>query len=189
MGRPKALLPIDGRPAVEQVVQTLVAGGCAPVVVVIGRHADEIEAEASLVGVTVVRHAGWATGRTSSIQAGLAALAARAALSSDAAGVVLALVDMPYVRAATVTALIAAFEASRPDVAIAAHGGRRGHPIVLSAAMLPKVRALGPDQPLRDVVRAAASTEVAVDDPGVLVDLNTPEDLAAREGVDSRESP
>jgi len=92
MGRPKALLHVRGAPAVETVVATLRCGGCAPVVVVTGRHAAEIRAGADLSGCSVVEHAGWAAGRTSSLRAGLAAVPA------DADGVVLALVDMPLVR-------------------------------------------------------------------------------------------
>src|SRR6185295_10879356 len=96
MGRPKALLPIEGRPAVEVVCATLRAGGADDVVVVVGRHAAEIRAGARLDGVRVVENARWAEGRTTSVQAGLAALA------RDAEWTLLALVDMPLVRPGTV---------------------------------------------------------------------------------------
>lgn len=172
MGRPKALLPIDGRPAVEVVAAALRSGGCERVLVVVGRHAEEIRSGAPLDGVELVEHAGWAAGRTSSLQAGLAACGAGATC------VAVALVDMPFVRAETVRALLGAAR-SHPDaeVVVPAHGGRRGHPIVLSAAVLPRVRALGADEPLHVVVRCAHAVEVPVDDAGVLVDLDTPDDL------------
>src|SRR6185295_12766502 len=102
MGRPKALLDIGGRPALEVVCATLRAGGADDVVVVVGRHAREIRAGADLGGVRVVDNPRWASGRTSSIQCGLAAVA------HDAEWSLLALVDMPLVRAETVRTLVAA---------------------------------------------------------------------------------
>lgn len=170
MGRPKALLPIDGRPAVDVVCATLAAGGADDVVVVVGRHADEIRAGASLQGVRVVDNPRWAQGRTSSIQTGLAAL-------SPAAGwTLLALVDMPLVRPDTVRTLLAA-RTKGVDVIVPTHHGRRGHPILLRETLFARIAALGPDEPLRDVVRAARNLEVAVDDPGVLVDFDEPGDV------------
>lgn len=173
MGRPKALLPIGGRPAVDVVAATLRDGGCAEVVVVLGSHAAEVRAAARLEGVRVVDHPGWAAGRTSSVQAGLRAL------RPDGGAFVLALVDMPYVAAATVAALLREHAAAPSEVeaVLPTHGGRRGHPILLRRSLFGRVRALGPDEPLSRVVRAANVREVAVEDAAVLVDLDVPGDL------------
>ena len=65
----------------------------------------------------------------------------------------------------------------RPDVVLPVHAGRRGHPIVLAAELFGSIANLGPDQPLRDVVRPAVGLEVQVADAGILVDLDTPDDL------------
>jgi nicotine blue oxidoreductase len=175
MGRPKALLPIGGRAAVEVVAETLRGGGCGEVVVVVGAHAAEIRAGARLDGVRVVDHAGWAGGRTSSIQAGLTAL------PPGADAVVLALVDMPYVTPATVVALLTAHGSAGPGVeaVVPAHVGRRGHPVLLRRPLFARIAALGPDDPLSAVVRAAVVDEIPVADPGVLVDLDAPGDLRA----------
>lgn len=173
MGSPKALLSIDGRPAVEVVVAALRAGGADPVIVVVGRHAAKIRAGAKLDDATVIDHAGWADGRTSSLQAGLRAVPA------DAAVAVVALVDMPYVRATSVRALLDAFAATHgAEVAVPVYTGRRGHPIVLGRKLFAGLLALGPDEPPRALIRGARDVEVRVADPGVLVDLDTPEDVA-----------
>ena len=173
MGRPKALLSIGGRPAIEVVCATLREGGAGDVIVVVGRHAAEIRAGADLHGVRIVDNPKWASGRTSSIQAGLAAL------PPTADATLLALVDMPLVRADTVRTILAAPRATKrkPGVVVPVHGGRRGHPILLFRDLFPRIAALGPDESLREVVRAAQRLEVRVDDPGVLFDLDTPEDL------------
>src|SRR5262245_41351072 len=104
MGRPKALLPVRGRPAVEAVCATLRDAGVGDVVVVLGRHAEEVRAGADLREVRLVDNPRWIEGRTSSIQTGLAALAA------DVEWTLLALVDMPLVRTETVRTLVAAAE-------------------------------------------------------------------------------
>lgn len=172
MGRCKALLRIGKRPAVEVVLGALSGAGLSPVAVVVGRHADEILSEADLGDAEIVDHPGWAAGRTSSIQAGLRAL------PDDCRAVVLALVDMPYVKSSTVEALVDTFHAlPNSQAVIPIHRNRRGHPILLARSLFAKIDALGPDEPLRNLLRDARAVEVPVDDPGVLVDLDTPEDL------------
>jgi molybdenum cofactor cytidylyltransferase len=182
MGSPKALLPIDGVPAADVVCGVLRAAGADPVIVVVGRHAKEIREGAALRAATVVDHRGWAAGRTSSLQAGLAAL------PDDVDGVLLALVDMPFVRRETVAALVARFREAAgprgtsgragPEVVLPVHGGHRGHPVLFAARVLPRILALGPDEPLSPLVRASEILPVPVEDPGVLQDLDTPEDAA-----------
>jgi nicotine blue oxidoreductase len=172
MGRPKALIEVGGQPAVERVVATLRDGGAGEIVVVIGRHADEIRAGADLRGVRVVDNPDWARGRTSSVQRGLAAL------PPGTEWTLLALVDMPLVRADTVRALLAA-PRDDADALVPVHDGRRGHPIALRRTLFARIAALGPDTPLHDVIRAARRAEVPVDDPGVLVDFDEPGDVAS----------
>jgi molybdenum cofactor cytidylyltransferase len=173
MGRPKALLDVGGRAAVDVVCATLRAGGVDDVVVVVGRHAREIRAGADLRGARVVDNPRWESGRTSSIQAGLAALAPAATWT------LLALVDMPLVRPDSVRAIVAATHGADPaiDVVVPVKDGRRGHPIALRRSLFPRIAALGPDEPLHVVVRAARGLDVPVDDEGVIVDFDEPGDV------------
>jgi len=172
MGRPKALLPVNGRPAVEVVCAALRDGGADDVVVVVGKHAAEIRAGADLRRARVIDNPRWSGGRTSSVQTGLAAL------PPSAEWTLLALVDMPLVRAETVRALLAAPRGDA-DVVVPVHDGRRGHPILLRRTLFARIAALGPDEPLRDVVRTARRVDVPVDDPGVLVDFDEPGDVSS----------
>src|SRR5438477_2359248 len=70
-GMPKALAPWSGHLLVEHALDTLRAGGCAPVVVVLGAAADEVRARAELSGATVLVNSDWASGMGSSLRAGL----------------------------------------------------------------------------------------------------------------------
>jgi CTP:molybdopterin cytidylyltransferase MocA len=173
MGRAKALLDVGGRPAVEVVCDALRTGGADEVVVVVGRHAAEIRAGARPAGVRIVDNPRWSTGRTSSVQAGLAAL------ERGSEWTLLALVDMPLVRADTVRAIVEAADGAGADVdvVVPVHRGRRGHPIALRRTLFPRIAALGPDEPLNVLVRAARALEAPVEDEGVLVDFDEPRDV------------
>ena len=75
MGRPKALVELDGEPLVVRALRTLAEGGAAPVVVVLGARADEVRAVLP-AGVRRVEAPDWAEGMGASLRAGLAALEA-----------------------------------------------------------------------------------------------------------------
>lgn len=174
MGVPKSLLRVDGRPALEHIVATLRTAGIERVVVVLGAHACRIRGEVELGDAQVVHHIGWAAGRTSSLHAGLAAL------PDDVDKCLLALVDMPLVEPETVRAIVDRAAVGDAEVLAPRHDGRHGHPILLRRSLFPAIAALGPDEPLRALLRCRTRDAVAVDDPGILLDLDTPEDLVGR---------
>lgn len=87
-----------------------------------------------------------------------------------------ALGDMPHVAPGSLQALRAALAAGA-DIAAPIHGGRRGNPVAFSATHLPALLALTGDQGARGLLRSAGVVEVAVDDPGILRDIDTPDDL------------
>jgi molybdenum cofactor cytidylyltransferase len=91
---------------------------------------------------------------------------------------VIALGDMPHVRPATVAALRAALEQGA-DIAIPRFDGRRGNPVAFSARHLPALLELHGDRGARAIVRANPVCEVDVDDPGILLDIDSASDLSA----------
>lgn len=98
-------------------------------------------------------------------------------LPADAPSWIVALADMPQVQASTIALLARALEEGA-DVAIPVHDGRRGNPVGFSRAHLPALLALSGDQGARAIVRAHPVCEVHVNDPGILIDIDTPVDLA-----------
>ena len=172
MGRPKALVEVDGEPLVRRALRALVEGGLAPVVVVLGARAVEVRAVLP-DGVDAVEAPDWADGMGASLRAGLAALDGRA----EAA--VVHLVDLPGVPAAAVARLAAV---AGPDVvARAAYDGRPGHPVLLGRTHWAAVRAAAVgDAGARGYL--AGRTDVALVECGDLAepdDVDTPEQLAA----------
>ena len=171
MGRPKALLRHQGRSFVACAVELARAAGCAPIVVVTGAQplADE-----PLAPAVRVHNERWQLGQLSSLQRGLAALPA------GASGVLVLTVDRPHVQPATVAALVAAFRGAPTFAWQPEHAGRRGHPQIYPAALLPALAALPPERDPRELLRshAALRRTLAVDDPAILDNLDTPQDLA-----------
>lgn len=100
--------------------------------------------------------------------------------ASDAAGWLIALGDMPFVRRETLQALVAALEQGA-GIVVPVHRGRRGNPVGFNSSYLPRLLALGGDQGARRLLQTFPVTEIAVDDPGVTLDIDTPADLAAQD--------
>lgn len=178
MGRPKASVWVGGRPALERIVRACRAFGMAPPRVVVGAH------PCSAPGCRLVSNPRWALGRTTSIQAGLAAI-------GPAPAVLLWPVDVCLPGVEVLGALLEARRrAPGQALWVPSYDERRGHPVLLGPRAQAALRALGPHQPARDVVRrfaAAGQVEhVVVDDPAVLVDLNRPADLRAAFGAPGR---
>ncbi|UVW29322.1 NTP transferase domain-containing protein [Massilia sp. H6] len=96
-----------------------------------------------------------------------------------AGGWLVALGDMPFVQDATLAALrdAVAPAAAAGTIAVPVYAGRRGNPVAFGARHLDALLALGGDQGARGLLAAHAVTEVAVDDPGILRDIDTPSDL------------
>jgi len=133
IGGPKALRrDPDGTAWVTRSARVLAAGGCDPVLVVVGAQGDDV-AELVPPSARVVVAAGWAEGMGVSLRAGLTALEH----GGDAVAAVVGLVDTPGVTAAAVARLVAAVEAAVASgrgpavLARATYAGVPGHPVVL----------------------------------------------------------
>jgi molybdenum cofactor cytidylyltransferase len=106
-----------------------------------------------------------------------ASIAAGVAARADAPGWLVLPADMPLVRPDTLKAVAAAL-AEHP-IAFAQHQGRRGHPVAFSSELYSELSALSGDDGAKRVLARFPSHAVEVDDAGVLIDIDTEEDLHA----------
>ncbi len=102
-----------------------------------------------------------------------ASLACGVRATADAEGWIVALADMPAVRATTIAKILGALE-SGAVTAAPRFGGQRGHPVGFSHACRDELAALQGDQGARNVLRAHPPTVIDVSDPGCLFDIDTP---------------
>jgi molybdenum cofactor cytidylyltransferase len=105
-------------------------------------------------------------------------LAQGVAVSARAQGWIIALADMPFIQPATVIALLDALHQGRSLVA-PVYAGRRGHPVGFARRYCQELLRLSGDQGARSVLQRHAEDLclIPVDDPGVLLDIDHPEDL------------
>ena len=171
MGSPKALLEWEGQTFLDRWI-AMFSEVCNPVVVVLGHDGDVVRAglrQTHLARLTANPDPD--RGMLSSLQCGLHAL------PDDAQGFLFTPVDQPAVALGTVARLV---EAARDGalVAVPCYGGRRGHPVYCSAALIPEFLALPPSAQARDVIRAhrEQTRYVDVDDPGIVTDVDYPAD-------------
>lgn len=181
MGRPKGLLRLDGRTFTHRVVETLTGGGCHRVLVVVRTGDKATAGEARAAGAEVLENPEPGDGPLTSLRLALAHL------TNDVGWVVWLPLDHPKVRAGTVRALI---DARPPVLALPLYRGERGHPAVFGRAVFTEL--LDPDLAggARTVVHrhldAGTARLVETDDPGVLVDVDTPEEYEALVRGDTR---
>jgi molybdenum cofactor cytidylyltransferase len=173
MGRPKPLLRVNGETFLERAVRRLANGGCRSVSVVVGAGDESIERLARAIGASTVRNPDTHSEQIESIRLAVANL------PPDSGALVLLPVDVPLVSAATVTALITAFHTRRARVVVPVHAGLPGHPVLLSRVAFGRLNS-DLTEGLHTLIEALGPLveQVPVDDDGVLVDIDTPEDFA-----------
>ena len=174
MGRPKALLPLDGRPFVRRVLEALQAGGVDEAVVVTRPGADELAREVTAAGYgRAIVNPDPDRGQLSSLLVGLAAVD-----RPDVDAVLVTLVDVPLVKPGTIATLLARAATSGAPILRAVHEGRHGHPVVFKRVLFEALRAADLAVGAKAVMRAHQIEDVEVADAGVSVDVDTPADYA-----------
>lgn len=148
MGEPKQLLPLDGRPILQHVVDAAAAsGGLGELVVVLGAEAVRAALRLPERARTVV-NPDYAEGQSTSLRLGLRSLSE----DVDAAAVLLG--DQPHVTPELIDRVVSAFQGSDRPVARPVYttaGGRTvpGHPVVLARTVWGEVEKLTGDQGAR----------------------------------------
>ena len=115
MGRPKQTLQFKGESLLRRAVQAAIGGGCDPVIVVTGAHADLSRRELKGLDVREVLNTSWETGMASSVRAGVEGIA-------DADAVVLLLCDQPHVTLEVISDLIAAYRSTGKPIIASTYG-------------------------------------------------------------------
>ena len=177
MGRPKALLPIEGVRFIEKIVNSLESTGVGKTIVVLGHNAEELRRKIADLSVDVVINPDYKQGQLSSLMAAVRSIASSAD-AGDADGILVHLVDHPYISPDLVNLMIERFYESKKLIVVPRYRERRGHPVILSKLLFAELLATPLDQGAKAVVHAHKSEtlEIATDDEGVTIDIDTPEE-------------
>jgi molybdenum cofactor cytidylyltransferase len=178
MGRSKALLPLGAADTfLTRIIRTFQQADVDDVVVVLGHEAEAIRESVTNRGLTprLVFNPDYPRGQLSSIQAGLAAV--------DRPGVtamLLTLVDVPLVSAATVRAVLEHYRTIHAPIVRPTRGSTHGHPVLIDRKLFTALRTADAEQGAKPVIRAHASAagDLPIADDGAFLDIDTPEEYA-----------
>jgi CTP:molybdopterin cytidylyltransferase MocA len=173
MKRLKPLLPLKGKTIIEHVIALFRVICVHNILVVLGHGADQMIPVLRKQDVPYVINPDYSSGMFSSIVKGVENFGC----GCDAFFVSPA--DMPFVRKETLQKMIGAFRETGKAAYRPQYKGRRGHPPLLCADLIPDILAFKGSGGLRAFLaqREDRCVDVPCDDPGILIDLDTPEDF------------
>ncbi len=137
LGEPKQCLDWDGRPLIVHAADTAWCAGLAPVVVVLGAHADRIEPVLRDRPVQIVHNYRWHEGMSASLNVGLSAL------PSDVGAALFMPVDQPLITPQILRELVHSWQTTSAGIVVTASGeGQRGTPALFDREFFPELATL-----------------------------------------------
>ena len=168
MGDFKPLIPIGDKSMVQTVIQALRDGGVAQIAVVTGHRDEDIRAHLKDSGVKFIFNENYASSQMfDSIRLGVSHIA------DECDRLIFSPVDTPFFTAGTVRALLK----SPNSAAFPVYEGSPGHPVMLSSTVFSGLAGYSGEGGLRGFLENSVRdlAYIEVDDPGVLPDVDTPE--------------
>jgi len=176
MGSNKLVETLAGKPLVRHAVEAALGSQADPVILVTGHQREAVEEALEGLDLLSVHNRNYAGGLSTSLKRGLAAL------PEEVEAAVILLGDMPRIPPAVIDRLIASFNPLEGRaICLPTYRGKRGNPVLLGRQFFAEAQTIGGDQGAREILSEYAEVvaEVPVDEAAVLLDIDTPEALAA----------
>lgn len=174
LGQPKALLAWRGKPLIRHGVESALAAGLSPVVVVLGAIDQPIRQALLGLPVHYAINPDWPAGQSTSLRAGLRGGQANTARALGA--VVFLLADQPFVSAGLLRALRHQHRRTLSAVIAPYIGDRRTNPVLFDQVTFAALDTLVGDTGGRAIFDRFAPTALPWEDARLLLDIDTPED-------------
>lgn len=175
MGSSKQLLPLGPKPVIRHSLDSIIASGVTDIIVVLGADSEAIAQAIAGLPVRTVYNRDPQSDMAGSVRLGLREV------GPASTGVLICLVDHPLVSAHTIKALVQEHRDNIGSIIIPLYREKRGHPTLFPRKA---VEGVFSGKTLRDVIAHSDSAvhTLAVDDEGVVLDLDTPEDYERVKG-------
>ncbi len=172
-GSPKQLAPWGDKTLLEHTVELALNSRVDRVIVVLGAEIEQSNQLLKNKSVDIVINEQWATGQSTSMQAGLKAL------PDQIQSAIILLVDLPKITTALINTLIERHQHSLPPLVWPEFEGKRGNPVLFDRRLFLELMQISGDTGGRPVLMAHQheAQRVAVTDDGILQDVDRPEDL------------
>lgn len=173
MGRPKQLLPLDGKSLVRRAAETAIQAGGEPIVIVTGSAAREVAPEVHDLPVHLAINPNWQEGLGSSVRTGVQQLLK---LEPNLDALIIMLCDQPDVSAATVRKLAAAHIETGKSLCAASFDDTVAPPALFGRPFFDELLSIPPRQGAKQILLNRAADLLRVDCPEAARDIDTPAD-------------
>lgn len=173
MGRPKMLLPWSWSTVIETVVNAYISAGIEEIVVVTGGTRHELEELLSILPVRLVFNPLFDNGEMlDSLKTGLRSFSPEIEAALIAPG------DHPLIGVDEITKVLGVFSAASSPLIVPSYNMRRGHPWLVRRELWQELLEMKPPLTLRSFLHthSKAISYVNIDNPSILMDMDTPED-------------
>lgn len=172
-GQYKLLETVSGESMIRRAVRPFLESTLAGVVVVVGHREGAVRDQLTDLDVVVVTNEDYAEGQSTSVHCGV-----RQARDRDWTATVFGLGDMPFVDSATLDLLVEGYLEGMGTIVAPAHDGARGNPTLFGENQYAGLEGVTGDTGGRPVLKESSDLAIVeTDDPGVLQDVDVPEDL------------
>jgi len=173
MGSNKLLFELNGESVLRGAAQRALAGGLAPLLVVVGHEADKSRAELAGLACQVVVNPGYENGITTSLHKGIAAV------PPEVGAAMVMLADMPFVTPEMIAGLIARYRTSQAPLVISDYEGVTAPPMLYDRSLFGEILTMTGGSCGKQVVkRHRHEAEVLAWPATALTDIDVPDDYA-----------
>ena len=172
MQKNKLLLPYKGKTVLEIVIDNITQSNIENILIVTGAYKDDFSGLLAKLPVKQCYNKEYKKGMLSSVQCGVHNI------SDTPDAIMIFLADQPDIPGEICDLIIRKYIRSKKGIVIPKYQGHRGHPLLIDWKYKDKIENLNPLVGLRDLLHKYPEDimDVPVEMPGILKDLDTPED-------------
>ncbi|MEM7252055.1 MAG: molybdopterin-binding/glycosyltransferase family 2 protein [Pseudomonadota bacterium] len=171
----KLLATVNGKPMLLHAVEAAMASDASHIVVVTGHEREAVEAALVRHEVTLTHNPDFTRGLSTSLGRGISAL------DDSIEAALVCLGDMPELTPAHLNRLIAGFDPIEGrSICVPTFGGKRGNPVLFARELFPQMQELRGDVGAKHLIGEYEELvcEVEMSDRAVLLDIDSPDELA-----------
>jgi molybdenum cofactor cytidylyltransferase len=173
MGKPKQLLPYQGRSLLRHITEVAIASKNQPIIVVLGANAEIIKPEICQLPVQIVQNLQWGSGMSSSIRTGIETVNA---LGQNVEAVVITLCDQPFVSPEVINQLVKAYRLTPKAIVASEYADTLGVPALFHHTFFSKLANLKQGEGAKQIIKKYINQVTSVPFLQGKIDIDTPDD-------------